>query len=94
MGGRLMSRGKRAMGNVYGWASDGAGRVLPRASSFTSERGKWRNMIEDRPLMLGALGLGIGAILGMMMPSRLTGGRKSSRSPSRGRGRQSTRKKS
>ena len=86
-----MSRGKRALGNMYGWASDGAGHALSRASSYAPDRGKWRNMIEDRPLMLGAVGLGLGAILGMMLPSRLMGGRK--RTSGRTRSRQSNRKK-
>ncbi len=89
---RFMSQGKQALGDAYGWASEGAGRAFPRASSYVRDHRNFRNLIEERPLMIGAIGLGLGAIIGMMLPSRLMG--KTSRRTSRGSGRVSGRAKS
>ena len=71
---RLMSQGKQALGSAYGWASESAGRALPRAARYVPDQGTMRNLMEERPLVLGAIGLGLGAIIGMMMPTRLMGG--------------------
>jgi hypothetical protein len=76
---RLMSQGKQALGDAYGWASEGAGRAFPRASDFVPDRRALRNMLEERPLVLGAIGLGLGAMIGMMLPSRFMGGNRSGR---------------
>ncbi|MBC8035749.1 MAG: hypothetical protein H7X89_00810 [Rhizobiales bacterium] len=74
---RLMSQGKQALGTAYGWASDNAGRAgraIPRAARYVPDQRTIQNLIEERPLVLGAIGLGLGAIIGMMLPSRLMGG--------------------
>lgn len=76
---RLMSQGKQALGDAYGWASEGAGRAFPRASDFVPDRRALRNLLEERPLVLGAIGLGLGAMIGMMLPSRFMGGNRSGR---------------
>ena len=70
---RLMSQGKRALGHAYGWAADGAGRTLPKAARYVPDQRTLQNLLEERPLVLGAIGLGLGAMIGMMLPSRLTG---------------------
>ncbi len=67
---RFLGRAKSAIGDAYGWAGD-ATSALPntmRAMSLPSQR-TMRNLIEEKPLVLGALGLGIGVALGAMLPS-------------------------
>ena len=71
---RLMSQGKQALGDAYGWAADGAGRALPKAARYVPDQRTVRNLMEERPLVLGAIGLGLGAMIGMMLPGRLVGG--------------------
>jgi hypothetical protein len=71
---RLMSRGKRAIGGAYDWAADGAGRALPRAARHLPDQRTLQSLFEDRPLLLGAIGLGLGAMIGMMLPGRLMSG--------------------
>lgn len=69
---KLLSRGKQALGGAYKWA-ESAGRSLPNISdkiSIPSAR-RAQSMMEDNPLMVGALGLGLGLALAAMMP--LTG---------------------
>jgi hypothetical protein len=80
---RLMSQGRQALGGAYGWASE-AGRSFPRASEYVPDRSTLRNLFEERPLVIGAIGLGLGAVIGMMMPSRLMGGNSSGRGRSGG----------
>lgn len=80
---RLMSQGKQALGDAYGWASDNAGRALPRAARYVPDQRTLQNLLEERPLVLGAIGLGLGAIIGMMLPSRLMGGSAPARRPAR-----------
>ena len=81
---RLMSRGKRAIGGAYEWAADGAGRALPRAASHLPDQRALQSMFEDRPMLLGVIGLGVGAMIGMMLPRHQMGGYSS---PARGQGR-------
>lgn len=70
---RLMSQGKQALGEAYGWAANGAGRALPKAARYVPDQRALQNLLEERPLVLGAIGLGLGAMIGMMLPSRLMG---------------------
>ena len=66
---RLLSRGKRAAGNAYEWAAEGAGRALPLAARRMPDQRMVQKLADERPYMLGALGLGIGAMIGLMLPS-------------------------
>ena len=68
---RLMSRGMQVAGDAYGWAAEGAGRALPLAASRMPDQRSMQRMIDERPYVLGAIGLGIGAMIGMMLPSRM-----------------------
>ncbi len=72
---RLLSQGREALGGAYEWAADGAsraGRALPRVPyDRLPDQRAMQSFIEDRPLVLGAIGLGIGAMIGMMLPARL-----------------------
>jgi hypothetical protein len=44
-----------------------------------------QRLVDERPYMLGALGLGIGAMIGLMLPSPLSMSGSSSRSSGRSR---------
>jgi hypothetical protein len=65
---RLMSRGKQAFGGAYEWAADSAGRALPRAARHLPDQRTLQSVFEDRPILLGVIGLGVGAMIGMMLP--------------------------
>jgi hypothetical protein len=73
-----MSRGKRAIGGAYDWAADGASRALPRAARYLPDQRTMQSLFEDRPLLLGAIGLGLGAMIGMILPGLLMSGNASS----------------
>jgi hypothetical protein len=81
---RLLSRSRRAAGNAYEWAAEGASRAIPLASRNMPDQRTVQRLVDQRPYMLGALGLGIGAMIGMMLPSPFSSmGGSSSRSRSR-----------
>ena len=66
---RFLTRAKSAIGDAYGWAGE-ATSALPktmRDMGLPSQR-SMRNLLEEKPLVLGALGLGIGVALGAMLP--------------------------
>jgi hypothetical protein len=67
---RLIARGKSAFGDAYAWAGE-ASNALPRtARDFgLPDQKSMKAMIDDRPLIIGAVGLGIGLALGSMLPS-------------------------
>jgi hypothetical protein len=88
--GDMLAKGKRAIGDAYDWAQQ-KGHYLPSASDLhLPDQRAIRNMVEERPLMLGAIGLGIGMVIGAMLPSyglpragRATAGRRSEHAGSR-----------
>lgn len=87
---RLLSRGKRAAGSAYEWAAEGAGRALPLAARRLPDQRMVQKLADERPYMLGVLGLGIGAMIGLMLPSPIgrvsaTGGTVTGRSSGRSR---------
>jgi hypothetical protein len=67
---RLIARGKAAFGDAYAWAGD-ATSALPRSARDLSlpDQRSLKAMIDDRPLIIGAVGLGIGVALGSMLPT-------------------------
>lgn len=83
---RVLSRGRKAAGDAYEWASEGASRAVPLASRAMPDQRMVQRLVDERPYMLGALGLGIGAMIGLMLPSPMHLG---SSSASRGRSRRS-----
>jgi ElaB/YqjD/DUF883 family membrane-anchored ribosome-binding protein len=66
---KLMQSGKSALGSAYSWA-DAAGRSLPRAARniHMPAHGSVQDFVSDRPLILGAVGLGVGMAIGALLP--------------------------
>lgn len=65
----LLVRGKRLIGDAYHWAYK-TGRDIPRASRdlHLPDQRLVQEMVEKKPLVLGAIGLGIGMVIGAMLP--------------------------
>ena len=83
---RFLSRSRRAAGSALEWAAEGASRAVPLASRTMPDQRMVQRLADERPYMLGALGLGIGAMIGLMLPSPLSmRGFSSSRSSGRSR---------
>ncbi|MFN4140851.1 hypothetical protein [Aestuariivirga sp.] len=68
---RLLSTSRKAAGTAYEWAAEGASRAIPLASRGMPDQRMVQRLADERPYMLGALGLGIGAMIGLMLPSPL-----------------------
>ena len=71
--GSALRRGRETIGRAYGWAHDAAGEHLhmPRRSDIG-------HLTEANPLLLGAVGLGLGVAIGTLFPRgmrRMTSGR-------------------
>jgi len=45
---------------------------MPLASRSMPDQRMVQRLVDERPYMLGALGLGIGAMIGLMLPSPLS----------------------
>ena len=67
---RLIARGKSAFGDAYAWAGE-ASSGLPKTTRDLGlpDQKSLKAIIDDRPLIIGAVGLGIGVALGSMLPS-------------------------
>src|SRR5215208_5280293 len=68
---QLLRKGKRVVNKAYDWAGD-AGRAVPRLTKQL--RLPQRTDLDDltNPLVVGAIGLGIGVVLGTLMPQMIT----------------------
>ena len=68
---RVIRQGKRVMNKAYDWAGD-ASRAVPRLTKQL--RLPQRSDLDDltNPLVVGAIGLGIGVVLGTLMPQMIT----------------------
>ena len=71
---KFIARGKSAFGNAYSWAEE-AGSTLPRRvrQMGLPTPNTLQHFFVERPLVLGAVGLGIGMALGAMLPSAIGG---------------------
>ena len=49
-----------------------AGRAIPLASRGLGDQRMVQRLVDERPYMLGAIGLGIGAMIGLMLPGTLS----------------------
>ncbi len=67
---RFIKRGKDAFGDIYTWAGE-TGSALPKnmRSLGLPDQRSVQTFIGDKPFILGAVGLGIGVVLGAMLPS-------------------------
>lgn len=61
-----------------------AGRAIPLVSHSIPDQRMVQRLVDERPYMLGAIGLGIGAMIGLMLPGTLSS---MTRHAARGRGR-------
>lgn len=72
---RLYRSGKDAMSSAYDSAADAgmkAGRSLPKLRTNLHLRDRSQSlytMMEERPLVMGAVGLGVGIVLAALLPS-------------------------
>ena len=67
---RLIARGKAAFGDAYAWAGE-AGSALPKATrDHLPDQKSLKTMIDERPLIIGAVGLGIGVGVGVLFAPR------------------------
>lgn len=64
----LMARGRSALNQAYGLAEQ-AGSASSRAVRKMPDTRSLQTMMDERPLLLGAVGLGIGVLIGAMLPS-------------------------
>jgi hypothetical protein len=66
---RLIARGKAAFSDAYAWAGE-ASSALPRTRRDLGlpDPKSLKAMIDDKPLIIGAVGLGVGVALGSMLP--------------------------
>lgn len=69
---RFIAKGKSAFGDAYTWAGE-AGSDLPRRVRGMNlpNHNSVQTYLVERPLVLGAIGLGLGMALGAMIPSRI-----------------------
>lgn len=49
-----------------------AGRAIPLATRSLPDQRMVQRLVDERPYMLGAIGLGIGAMIGLMLPGTLS----------------------
>lgn len=66
----FIARGKNVLGQVPNWASDAAGAVPRSVRNLEFPDAAFvQNFIRDKPLIVGALGLGLGAMAGALLPT-------------------------
>jgi hypothetical protein len=68
---QLLKQGRGALSGAYDQVAS-AGRAFPDMTRYVTDSRKRQSithMIEERPLMVGAIGLGIGMVLAALMPS-------------------------
>jgi hypothetical protein len=67
---RFIATGQRALGQIYGWA-DKKGRQIPGAIKgvHLPDSKSLQSFAEDRSLVLGAVGLGLGVLIGALLPT-------------------------
>lgn len=67
----LMARGKEALVHVPNWVSS-ARRGIPKSLRKIQlpDTAPLQNFIDEKPLIIGAVGLGLGAILGVVISSQ------------------------
>ena len=81
---QLLRQGKRVVNKAYDWAGE-AGRAVPRLTNQL--RLSQRSDLDDltNPLVVGAIGVGIGVVLGTLMPQMVTSSQKLPRGGKRSR---------
>lgn len=67
---RLLARSQRALASAYGWA-DRKGRGIPGAikNAHLPDTRSLQSFAEEKSVILGAVGIGVGILIGAMLPS-------------------------
>ncbi len=81
MSAKLFRQGKDVIADAYDTAAN-AGRAMPKIPTTRELRQQGQSvysMMEERPLVLGAVGLGVGIALAALLPSMTRGGKKTGR---------------
>ena len=67
---RLIKRGKAAFGDASTWASEAAA-DLPKTARNVGlpDQRAINSFMSEKPLIIGAVGLGLGVVIGAMLPS-------------------------
>ena len=60
--------GRQAVSSAYGWPADFPGRCRAPATWFRARRATCRKMVDNNPLIVGVIGIGVGLLLGALMP--------------------------
>jgi hypothetical protein len=67
---RFIKRGKAAFGEASAWAGKTAGELPKTARNVgVPNQQAVQTFMSERPLIVGAVGLGLGVVLGSMLPS-------------------------
>lgn len=67
---RLIKRGKAAFGDASAWAGKTASALPKTARNIGApDQQAVQTFMSERPLIVGAVGLGLGVVLGSMLPS-------------------------
>ena len=67
---QALRAGREAMTSAYGMATSGLSRSLPRARAMVPHTPRnLQRMVEKNPLIIGVIGIGLGLVLGALMPT-------------------------
>ena len=77
---QALRAGRKAMTSAYGIATSGLSRSLPRARAMVPHTPRnLQQMVENNPLLIGVIGIGVGLLLGALMPTSIYSPRRSRR---------------
>ncbi len=71
---KAVKQGRKFANSAYGMASHMADR-LPHAADMMPDTRRIQRMADTNPMLLGAIGLGIGLVVGAFMPNVISGSR-------------------
>ncbi len=70
---QALRAGREAMTSAYGMASSGLSRSLPRARAMVPHTPRnLQRMVDNNPLLIGVIGIGVGLLLGALMPTSVS----------------------
>lgn len=69
---RSRSSGRKSSSGIGARLLASADRAIPLAARGLGDQRMVQRLVDERPYMLGAIGLGIGAMIGLMLPGTLS----------------------